>query len=115
MLLQFAFSLSFPYFNHLILSLLLLQSIKITELICLLAKSESTLIVTPTQVVATAYSEDRPTIGIEGLFQNFEKPTFSKIEDEPQSGGSFKGKIQPTSVQKYKKNSITISRKITSH
>ncbi len=71
--------------------------------ICVLARSESTLIVTPTRVITTAFANDRPTIGIEGLFQNFEKPEFPKssIDDSvASSDDSIKGKIQPTSVRR---------------
>lgn len=52
---------------------------------------QSTLIVTPTRVLPRF--DDQPTIGIEGLFQDFQRP-----------------EIQPTSVKRYqfsKKNNRT--------
>lgn len=49
-------------------------------MIMLLIAAQSTLIVTPTRVVQRF---DEPTIGIEGLFQDFQRPA-----------------IQPSSVQR---------------
>jgi hypothetical protein len=65
------------------------------------AKSDRVQIVTPVRVTSNSYRDDRPTIGIEGLFENFEKPKFPNtvIDEKKESNGeSYKGIIQPTSV-----------------
>ena len=51
--------------------------------------AQSTLIVTPTRVVPRF--DDQPTIGIEGLFQDFQRPPFDSAESQ---------RIQPSSVKR---------------
>ena len=72
----------------------------------LVQSKESTQTVTPTKVVPSASVrfafDQEPTIGIQGLFEDFKRP--SSFSGSSQVESSFGDVISPTSVRRYINN-----------